>query len=253
MDKRIIYIILAFIISSCAKEDYIKYDTAQKDGVYLDYTAATDSVFFNFGFDSINEYTIQVICKVMGVPKPYDRKISIKMYNNKYANATFIAAKDAYYLVPSQVIIPKDSVSVSIPVKLKRDIELETTRAIITLKLENSDDFDVRGHSEYTVTFDDKLPATPVWWTTYNYGAFTKLKGQLFFKYFWDMEKENKAIYDIIVAKWGKNLDKKPNSYGDSPLNVYRITFMKYVQQKMWDYSQANPQLNLGISKPSFL
>lgn len=252
MDKRIIYIILAFIISSCAKEDYIKYDTTQKDGVYLDYTAATDSVFFNFGFDSMEEYTVLVSCKIMGVPKPFDRKIAIKMVNEKYANTSFIAAKDKYYSVPLQVTIPKDSVKISIPVKLKRDVELETTRAIITLQLEKSEDFDVRGHSEYTVTFDDKLPATPIWWTTYNYGAFTKLKGQLFFKYFWEMEKENKGTYDIIVNRWGKNLDKKPNSYADSPLNVYRISFMKYVQLKMWEYSQVNPNLNLGISKPTF-
>ncbi len=253
MDKRIIYILLAFIISSCAKENYIKYDTTQKDGVYLDYTAATDSVFYNFGFDSIEEYTILVSCKVMGVPKPFDRKINIKMVNNKYANTTFIAAKDTYYSVPSQVTIPKDSVKVSIPVKLKRDIELETTRAIITLQLEKSDDFDIRGYSEYTVTFDDKLPATPAWWTTYNYGAFTKLKGQLFFKYFWEMERDNKGTYDIIVVRWGKNLNILPNSGSNSPMTIYRVTFMKYVQQKMWEYSQANPQLNLGISKPSFL
>jgi len=252
MDKRIIYIILAFIISSCAKEDYIKYDTTQKDGVYLDYTAATDSVFFNFGFDSIEEYTILVNCKVMGVPKSFDRKITIKMVNDRHANATFIAAKEKYYTVPLQVTIPKDSVKVSIPVKLKRDIELETSRAIITLQLEKSEDFDVRGHSEFTVTFDDKLPATPVWWTTYDYGAFTKLKGQLFFKYFWEMEKENKGTYDIIVARWGKNLDITPNSGSSSPKNVYRVTFMKYVQQKMWVYSQANPELNLGIVKPTF-
>ncbi len=252
MDKRIIYIILAFIISSCAKEDYIKYDTTQKDGVYLDYTSATDSVFFNFGFDNIEDYTVLVSCKVMGVPKPFDRKINIKMVNAKYANTTFIAAKDAYYSVPAQVTIPKDSVKVTIPVKLKRDIELETTRAIITLMLEKSEDFDIRGHSEFTVTFDDKLPATPAWWLTFRFGEFTKLKGQLYFKYFWEMEKENKRTYDIIVARWGRNLDKTPNSGANSPMTIYRVTFMKYVQQKMWEYSQANPNLNLGISKPTF-
>lgn len=253
MDKKIIYIILALIISSCAKEDYIKYDTSQKDGVYLDYTNATDSIFYNFGFDNIEEYTVFVSCNVMGIPKSYDRKVNIKMENSRHANATFTAARDTYYYVPSQITIPKDSVKVTIPVKLKRDVELESTRAIITLTLEKSDDFDIRGHSEYTITFDDKLPATPAWWTTYNYGAFTKLKGQLFFKYFREMEKESKGTYDIIVERWGKNLDIKPNSGGNNPTIVYRITFMKYVQQKMWEYSQANPQLNLGISKPSFL
>ena len=82
--------------------------------------------------------------------------------------------------MPSEIILPKDSVHVSIPVVLKRDIELETTRAIITLELHPTEDFDIRGHSEFTITFDDKTPPTPAWWTTYNYGAFTKLKDNSF-------------------------------------------------------------------------
>jgi hypothetical protein len=253
MKKSIIYVILTFLVFSCVNEDYLQYDTTQKDGVYLDYTATTDSVFYNFGFESIQQNTINVICKVMGVPKTFDRKISIKMVNNRYSNSVFTPAKESYYSVPNSVTLPKDSVRVMIPVTLKRDPELENTRAIITLELVKSDDFDIRGHSEYTISFDDKLPATPVWWTTYNMGAFTKLKGQLFFKYFWEMEAEDKGTYDIIVSRWGKTLSITPNSGASSPLTVYRVTFAKYVQQKMWEYSQANPELNLGITKPTFL
>jgi hypothetical protein len=253
MDKKIIYIIVGFLLSSCAKEEYLQYDTTQKDGVYLDYTPATDSIFYNFGFESITDKTIDVVCKVMGAPKSQDRRIKIKMVNNKYAGQEFLPAKAQYYSVPLEVILPKDSVKITIPVKINRDIELESTRAILTLQLEQNEDFDIRGHSEFTITFDDKVPATPVWWTSYNMGAFTKLKGQLFFKYFWEMEAENKGTYDIIVARWGRTLNITPNSGANSPLNVYRVTFAKYVQQKMWEYSQANPQLNLGITKPTFL
>jgi hypothetical protein len=253
MKKKILYILLPFLLSSCLNEDYLQYDTSQKDGVYLDYTAATDSVFYNFGFESIQEYTINVKCNLMGVPKPYDRNINIKMENSRYAGTDFTAAKESFYTVPTVVVLPKDSVSVYIPVILKRDIELETVRAIITLQLDKSDDFDVRGHSEFTVTFDDKIPTTPLWWQTFNYGAFTKFKGQLFFQYFWEMEAENKGTFDIIIARWGRNLSITPNSGSNNPLSVYRVTFMKNVQQKMWEYSQANPQLNLGITKPNFL
>ncbi len=253
MNKRILFILLTFLLTSCLNEDYLQYDISQKDGVYLDYTPVSDSIFYNFGFESIQEYTINVKCNLMGVPKSYDRKINIKMLNSKYAGADFIAAKESYYVVPSVVVLQKDSVSVTIPVTLKRDAELETTRAIITLQLEKSDDFDIRGHAEYTITFDDKTPPTPAWWASYNYGAFSKLKGQLFFKYFWEMETENKGTFDIIVARWGRFLNKTPNSGANNPLNVYRVIFMKHVQEKMWNYSQANPQLNLGISKPNFL
>ncbi len=253
MNKKILYILLPFLLSSCLNEDYLQYDTNQKDGVYLDYTTTTDSVFYNFGFESIQEYTIYVRCNLMGVPKSYDRKINLKMENGRYAGAVFTAAKESYYTAPAIVILPKDSVSVNIPVILKRDTELEMVRAIITLQLDNSDDFDVRGHSEFTITFDDKLPTTPAWWQSFNYGVFTKLKGQLFFKYFWEMESENKGTYDIITARWGRNLSITPNSGANNPLSVYRVTFMKYVQQKMWEYSQTNPELNLGITKPNFL
>lgn len=253
MKNRYLYITtLLLILFSCIKENYIKYDTSQKDGVYLNYTKESDSLFYNFGFESITEQTINVKCMVMGVPKDHDRKVQLKINNGKYANATFVAAKAQYYTIPTEVTLKKDSVSVMIPITLKRDAELETTRAIITIELIPSDDFDVRGHAEYTITFDDKTPPTPIWWESWSYGNFTKLKGQLFFKYLWEMEQSNKATYDIIINRWGRNLDKAPNSYGDSPLTLYRITFMQYVQQRMWEYSQANPNLNLGISKPTF-
>ncbi|GEM_PF-5649652 len=252
MNKKLIYILFSLLLFSCVNEDYLQYDITQKDGVYLDYTPVSDSIFYNFGFESITEYTFYIKCNLMGVPKSYDRKINLRMVNSKYANSVFSAAKESYYSVPAEVTLAKDSVSVLIPVKLKRDPELENTRAILTMELLKSDDFDIRGHAEYTITFDDKLPATPAWWQSFNYGAFSKLKGQLFFKYFWEMEQENKGTYDIIVARWGKNLNKLPNSGQSNPLNIYRVTFMRFVQQKMWDYSQANPQLNLGISKPNF-
>lgn len=241
------------VITSCAKEDYLKYDTSQKDGVYLDYTNETDSVFFNFGFDSNVEYTYFVNCMLMGVPKNHDRKIALKMSNQKYEGNGFVAAKPQYFSIPAEVTLPKDSIRVMIPILLKRDVELETIRAILTVELQDSEDFEVRGHSEFTIAFDDKTPTTPPWWQSWSYGSFTKLKGQLFFKYFWEMEQDNKAAYDVIVAKWGRNLDIAPNSGASSPLSTYRLTFMQYVQQKMWLYSQANPSLNLGISKPNFL
>ncbi|NCB19367.1 MAG: DUF4843 domain-containing protein [Bacteroidia bacterium] len=254
MKKHLIYILtFLMVITSCAKEEYLKYDTSQKDGVYLEYTHETDSVFFNFGFDSNVEHTFFVNCMLMGVPKDFDRKVSLKLSNEKYAGNGFIAAKPQYFSIPSEVTLAKDSVRVMIPVVLKRDVELETTRAILTIELLDSKDFEVRGHSEFTISFDDKTPPTPPWWASWSYGAFTKLKGQLFFKYFWEMEQENKAAYEVIVQRWGRNLDKTPNSGASSPLNTYRLTFMQYVQQKMWLYSQANPGLNLGISKPNFL
>ena len=93
--NRIFYytILSSFILFSCVKEDYLKYDTTQKDGVYLNYTPETDSVFFNFGFDSKTEHIIELNCMVMGVPKDYDRTISLKAVNDKYSDEVLFLQK----------------------------------------------------------------------------------------------------------------------------------------------------------------
>lgn len=258
MEKKlfnILFITLAlFCFSSCEDTDYLEYDQSQKDGIFFDKTEKTDSLFYNFGFYEITENTINIPVLLMGIPKDYDREFGIKLTNTKYADndETVIPAKPEYFEIPEKIILKKDSTVAYIPVKLLRHAELENERAIITINLENSDDFEVRGHSEFTITFDDKTPKEPNWWTTYDMGDFNKFKGQLFFKYFWEMENEQKAIYDAIVDRWGKFLDIMPNYWGNSPLVVYRIAFAKYVKLKMYNYSQEHPELELNIKKPTF-
>ena len=252
MKKLIIFLgIAVWLFAACENDDYPVYDLNQTDGVFLAYNEKTDSVFYNFGFDSKTEYVYNVTVKLMGMPRDYDRIVKLKVNSGKYANEEFLAAKETYYELPSEITFPKDSVQTMIPVKLLRNAELEEVRAILTFELEDSKDLLVKGHREFTITFDDKLPKTPAWWTTYDYGAFTKFKGQLFFKYFWEMEQENKYLFDKIVARWGRNLDKTPNTYANNPLNVYPYAFGMYVGMKMWEYSEAHPELELNISKPT--
>lgn len=252
-----------FFINSCTNEDYPKYDTSIKDGAYIEHFIKTyedtgvesreeiDSVFYNFGFTDITEYTYEVRCAIMGVPRDYDREIKVTTNNSKYADNEFLAAKEDYYELPSTVILPKGEVETVIPVTLKRHLELETGRAILTLVLVANDNFDVKGNPEFTITFDDQLPETPGWWSSYNMGEFTKFKGQLFFKYFWEMEQENKYLFDKIVKRWGRNLDIKPYTGQNSPLVVYEFAFASLVHMKMWEYSEAHPELELNISKPT--
>lgn len=185
------------------------------------------------------------------MPRDYDRTVKLKVNSGKYASEEFIAAKEAYYDLPAEFTFPADSVQATIPVKLIRDAELENTRTILTFELEDSDDLLVRGHSEFTITFDDKEPAEPQWWASYKWGAFSKFKGQLFFKYFWEMEQENKYLFDKIVARWGRNLDIPPLIYQNNPTIVYPYAFGMYVEMKMWEYSEAHPELELNISKPT--
>ncbi len=247
----LLFAIAALYFSSCTDRDYMEYDVSQKDAVYMDFSEETDSLFYNFGFYEITEKVIKVPVKLMGMPRDYDREIKISVTNERYADETASAAIEEYFSVPDMVVLKKDSTTTHIPVTLLRHADLENLRAILTLNIEKTDDLDIRGHSEYTITFDDKTPEMPAWWTSYDMGEFSKLKGQLFFKYFWELEQEQKAIYDAIVERWGKFLDVEPNIYGDSPLVVYWVTFNKYVKLKLYNYSQEHPELDLNIQKPT--
>lgn len=249
MKRLMILWVLASLLCACEKEDYPVYDVNQKDGIFLDYSESYDSVFYNFGFDMKTEYIYPVRIAVSGMPRDYERTVKLKINSGKYASEDFIAAKEAYFDLPTEFTFPKNVVVAELPVKLIRDPELEDVRAILTFELVESDDFAVRGHSEFTITFDDKMPKAPLWWNQQSQfvGVFTKLKGQLFFKYFWEMEQENKYFFDKIVDYWGRNLDQHPY---ENPCRSYPFAFNMYVFMKMWEYSEAHPELNLNISKP---
>ncbi len=243
---------LIILSISCSKNEPIQYDVNQKDGVYFSESKSSDSIFYNFGFGEITEQTINIPVYLMGIPKNYDREFKISLSNDRYVNETVVPAKTSYYEIPETIIMQADSVSTHIPVTLKRHADLEVLRAILTINLEPTEDLALRGHSEYTITFDDNTPPTPAWWDTYWYGAFSKFKGQLFFRYLKELEQEDKAVYKLIVDRWGEYLTIEPNIYGNNPLYTYMITFQKYVQQKMYDYSLEHPNLDLNISEPTY-
>lgn len=267
MNKLFVYILTAVVVafSSCTSENYLKYDTSWKDGIYIEQFITVekdskevkeeiDSTFYNFGFSSITEHTINVRCVMMGAPKDVDREIKIKTNNSKYASETFEAASGTYYVIPESVIMPKGEVETTIPVKLLRHPDLETKSVILTMELVTNDNFETKGNFEFTITFDDKTPTTPVWWTKYDMGAFHKEKGQKFFEYFWDLEASQKYIFDQIVKRWGRNLDKGPFTPGylNSPLILFDFTFSAFVKMRLYEYAQANPgQKWDDVSKPS--
>ena len=67
--------------ASCTDEDYKVYDTAQKDSVFFEYRNASDelvdSVKYDFNYDIATVHTIDIPVTLMGMPKDYDRTISI--------------------------------------------------------------------------------------------------------------------------------------------------------------------------------
>jgi hypothetical protein len=245
-------IIIAYCCSACSENEYLLYDVNQQDAVFLDMTELTDSVYYNFGFYEITEYIYHLPVLLMGMPRDYDREFRVSLNNGLRADSTVVPAIPAYYEVPEKITLKRDSVVAYVPIKLLRHQDLETIRTILTIQIEPSEDFEVRGHSKFTISFDDLTPPTPIWWTSWDMGAFTKFKGQLFFRYFFEMQQESPVTYNNIVSRWGKFLDIPPNNAANSPLNVYRIAFNKFVKLKMYHFSIEHPELNLNISYPVF-
>ncbi len=245
---------VAFLaIFSCKEADYLIYDTTQQDGIYLKYSYEenyADSVFYNFGFSSITEFEKSVEVAIMGAPKSYERKIKVDVVSSLYANDTFEAASSEYYSVPAEVTLPADSLSVMIPITLKRHADLENKRVVLGINIVNSEDFTVRGVDRYIVTYDDNTPPTPAWWQDWRFGAFTKEKGQKFFEFFWASKEKDPYTYSIIEDRWGSELDIAPNSAGSSPLSAYRIYFNIHLWVPMYEYAVANPQLGWEIDEP---
>jgi len=248
-----IYIILSliFVLISCNNDNYKLYDLSQNDGVFLPFDTKTDSTFYNFGFDDKTEFTYKIDVKLMGMPRDYDRKIKVIIENEKYASEEFIASKEEYYDIPNEVILPKDSIHTYIPVKLIRNSELETSRAIITLRIEETEELVIRGHNEFTITFDDKMPNQPEWWLSYCMGEFSKISASLVYKYFWEMEEKNPYFYNQIVEFGGVNLDKPGLKGGNNPFFKFSYSMGIYVLTPCYEYSLAHPELNLGFTKPN--
>ncbi len=250
--RKITYLFALLLITlSCEQENYIQYDTSLKDAVYIDLTPETDSIFYNFGFESITKDTLFVDVKLTGIPRGEDRVINITTDNSRYASEEFAAAKDSYFTIPETVILPKDSIKTQIPIILHRDLELETARAILTLELVANEHFEVRGHKEYTVTFDDMLPAAPAWWrySTYKYGGFTKVKYQLYLQFFWATEETDPYFYNKIVEKFGRELNLRTSPF-DNPSNDYPIFIETNIHIPLFEYQEANPGVIEGVVDP---
>jgi hypothetical protein len=253
--RNIIYSIITVIVLgfySCSPNESLEYDINQKDEVYFDFYDDSDSLFYDFGFSDIENRTFTIPIGILGQPKDYDREFKISTEKNQYEaneeDPSVVPATKEYFSLPEKFIIPKNAVKSTISVKLLRHADLLTKRAILNLTLISSDDFVVGEKKQFTIAFDDKTPVAPYWWKNHYFGEFTKFKARLFMKYFKEMENENKAVYLAIVDKWGENLDKTTVSFWSS----YRISFAKYVHLKMYNYSQAHPELDLKIVAPIF-
>ena len=109
--------------SSCSDEDYKVYDTAQKDSVFFEYRNANnelvDTVSYDFNYDIATSHTIEIPVTLMGMPKDYDRQISIVTVPDS-TNMT-----DGVNYTISDNIIPAGKVSGTVRINLIRDKDPE--------------------------------------------------------------------------------------------------------------------------------
>ena len=79
--KKTINIALGAVIlmaaGSCTEEDYMLYDTTQKDSVFFAYrndrNELVDKIEYAFNFDIATTHTIEIPVTLMGMPKDHDR------------------------------------------------------------------------------------------------------------------------------------------------------------------------------------
>lgn len=246
---------VGLFFAACTDNEPLLYDAGQKDAVYFQANKETDSLYYNFGLRTIESHQIKIPVYLMGLPRSQDREIQIELENDKYADpqAGVIPAEEGYYNLPQSIVLKADSVMTHIPVTLLRHQDLRQNRAVVTIHLVEGVDFDVRGYSEYTLVFDDLAPPTPPWWDVWTYGQFSRMKGELFFEFFREMQQESPVLYDQIVDRWGEFLEIEPNTFGDNPLYTYRIAFGLHVHTKMYHYFQEHPELGItDIQKPNY-
>lgn len=234
---------------SCANEDYLKYDTTQKDGVYLNYDKSMfeDSLHYTFGLEYITKKVIPVKVNLMGMPKNYKRLINFKIETVSVATEESYAAKEEMFSIPDTIWMEADSVTATIPLTINRLKALEDSTFIVSFNLEDSEDLDVRGLREYKVTFNDQIPRYFPWWQ-YKLGALTKNKVLLFFDLYKKIEEKNKRLYDKMVENYGEFLEKA--RYMFTPFDQFRVATDEYIVKPMYEEYLKNPDAFGYMPKP---
>lgn len=219
------------ILSACTEEDYKLYDTTQKDSVFLQYRNDRDELVDNmeyaFNFDIAKTHTVELPISLMGMPKDYDRTISIVPVEE----GTDMVEGVNYTITNN--IIPANEVEGTVHINLLRDLDPEilTTRKTLVLTIAENDDLKSVGENKFTITYSDIRPDTrPLWWSTYStLPVYSYENAQLFFDYFYRLVPQaNPAIYDEMIKRYGDYFTEwKTTDVG--PLAAYTRFLRQYV------------------------
>lgn len=224
------------LCAACADDDYLIYDTTQKDSVFFEYIDSKeeviDSVDYVFNYNIASSYTIEIPVRLMGMPVSHDRQIALK----PVAELTDMV-EGIHYAIESAVL-PADSVKTTVKVQLLRDNDplLQQRQFRLTLNLIENDDLRAVGEKQFTITYSDIRPESkPGWWSSYSpLPIYSFEAAQVFFKYFYENAPEaNISIFNEMIYAYGDYFMNAGNYQG--PFAMYDSFLIRWVLMPMYE------------------
>lgn len=228
--------VLLMCFSGCTNEDYLLYDTGQKDSVFFNYLddkeEVATSIDYTFNYDIAESHTIEIPVQLMGMPTESDRQITLIPVKEE----TDMIEGVHYKIEPA--VLSANAVSTVVKVELLRgkDPALLERSFKLTLELMEGDDLRSVGQNKFTITYSDIRPQIrPEWWYTYvALPVYSYESAQMFFKYFYDKApKANMDVFNEMVERYGDYFVKAVQSQG--PFAMYDKFLIKYVLMPMYE------------------
>lgn len=219
----------------CTDDDYLTYDTAQKDSVFFEYLddkeEVTDSVDYVFNYNIATSYTIEIPVRLMGMPVDHDRQISIAPVKELTD-----MVEGTHYEVESAVL-PANEVKTTLKIKLLRDKDplLQERSFRLTFDLVENDDLRAVGEHRFTITYSDIRPESkPSWWSSYSpLPVYSFEAAQVFFEYYYaNAPKANIDLYNEMNEAYGDYFMKAGSSKG--PFAMYDSFLIRWVLMPMY-------------------
>lgn len=213
MKKRNIHIILllAFIFASCNEGEKLMYkdfsglhlSIPQNDSILV---LRRDTLVYSFAFEKpeLKEKIIYIPVEIEGFRANKERKFKVQLIKDgttAVAGTHYEALKE-YYVVKANV--GRDS----IPLRIKRTLDIRNTAKTITLKLEPTEDFQIGLYDkqQISLSFSDVLEE-PDWWESWKYlfGTYHRIKLQE-----WIKIRGGKGTLPIVNTKPAWFLNRHP-------------------------------------------
>ncbi len=233
---QVLIVVLMLLINSC-KGTWIMYDTSQKDRLYFETAVNPELLSFALLNDETMPFSITV--KMMGMPEAEDREFKIEFIDMPAGanlqigenEVPIFTAKEGVDYDVSAFILPSGATQTTLNFTLKRTEELKEKVAGIKFRILENDDFipmaqdstniDAIVSREYCFYFNDADPVCPYWWGTsassqghqMYVGNFYVEKYRYMLDLYHDIETKNPAIYEYMLEKYGKNIDKDDLPY----------------------------------------